>query len=664
MIGGGWWLDAHYPPDMHRSAPSALVTASNGAPLYIFTTSDGMWRLPTTPDMVDPVYLKMLQAYEDKRFFEHPGVDPLALVRAIGQRLSAGRVVSGASTLTMQVARLLEPRPRTIRSKIIEIGRALQLEMRHSKTDILSLYLTLAPFGGNIEGVRSASLIWLGKEPSWMTPGEAALLVALPQSPSALRPDRHPQAAQAARDKVLDRMLELGVLDAEQVREAKTESIPTVRRPLARLAPHASHRILSEKRGTDSLIDLSLQKSLESLLQRYASQHEKLDDDSSVAVMVVDNQDSAIIAYAGSVDSFDTRRMGAIDMVRAVRSPGSTWKPFIYGMAFDDRTLHPGTIIRDVRTDFSGYAPSNFNQQHMGAISVREALQMSLNIPAVIALNQVSPERFVARLRDVGAPVRLPRGARPSLPIALGGAGTTLEHLVLLYSGLANGGSVTQLRLRTSDPSGDKKTLFGKEAATQITSILAEAPPPPGFPLAGPDSRRIAFKTGTSYGYRDAWAIGYDARYTVGVWVGRPDGSPLADRLGRNAAAPILYDTFALLPRPVEPLITDQTLVTLKAPQSLRRLGGVSAPSRAQTPPLELTFPLDKSTIDLTSVEHGLKLTAKGGRRPLAWLINGEPLQTPAWRHDTIWIPDGPGAATITVIDNDGHTVSAEIWLQ
>ena len=663
LLGTGFALDALFPLDMSRSVPSVVVTAANETPLHVFTTKDGMWRLATTPDKVDPVYLKILQAYEDKRFFDHPGVDPFALVRAVGQRLTAGRVVSGASTLTMQVARLLEPRPRTIRSKIIEIGRSLQLEARYSKQEILSLYLTLAPFGANIEGVRSASMIWLGREPSWMTPGEAALLVAIPQSPAALRPDRHPEAARAARDKVLDRMLELGVLSAEEVQEAKTENIPTQRHPPPRLAPHISQRLLAEKRGTDSLIDFTLQNSVEALLRRRAGQIQDLDPESSISVLVVDNLERSVIAYAGSVDSFDIRRQGAVDMVRAIRSPGSTWKPFIYGMAFDDRTLHPGTIIRDVRTDFAGYAPSNFNPQHMGAVSVRESLQMSLNIPAVIALNMVTPTRFAARLRDVGSPISLPRGSSPSLPIALGGAGTTLEHLVLLYAGLARGGEVLPLRLRASDPQGPGKVLFGAEAAAQITSILAEAPPPPGFPLAGPDSRRIAFKTGTSYGYRDAWAIGYDARYTVGVWVGRPDGTPIADRLGRNAAAPVLYETFALLPRATEPLVPDQTLSTAKAPQSLRRLGGVTAPTPGK-PPLEMTFPPDNSVIELSSVELGLKLTAKGGRRPLVWLVNGEPLQTPAWRQDAVWLPDGPGAATITVIDTDGRTVSANVWLQ
>lgn len=662
FVGTAFILDSLFPLDLRRAVPSVVVDDVTGAPLRVLTTKDGMWRLAATPDGVDPLYLRILQAYEDKRFHDHPGVDPVALLRAVGQWLKAGRVVSGASTLTMQVARLLEPRPRTVRSKIIEMGRALQLEARYSKDEILSFYLTLAPFGANVEGVRSASLIWLGKEPAWMTPGEAALLVAIPQSPAALRPDRHIGAARAARDKVLDRMLELGVLNEKQVGEAKSEVLAGRRFPLPRRAPHLSERLLAEGKGTRSLIEPKLQASLENMLQRWIALPGALDDQSSIAVLVVDNAEHAVIGYAGSADYFDARRRGSVDMVRAIRSPGSTWKPFIYGMAFDERRLHPGTVVRDVRTDFGGYAPSNFSQQHVGAITVREALQMSLNVPAVIALNLVSPTRFAARMRDVGSPISLPRGTPPTLPVALGGAGTRLDHLVLLYSGLANQGNIYPLRLRPDDPVEPVRTLFGAEAAIQITTILAEAPPPPGFPLAGPDSRRIAFKTGTSYGFRDAWAVGYDARYTIGVWVGRPDGTPIADRLGRNTAAPILYETFALLPRPTSPLVASGPVE--KTPESLRRVGGLVAASWEKRPPLELIFPPNDAIVDLTSVELGMKLTAKGGRRPFSWLVNGVPLESPVWRRDAVWLPDGPGAATVTVIDHDGHTVTSRIWLQ
>ncbi|MBS1223299.1 MAG: pbpC, partial [Proteobacteria bacterium] len=311
---------------------SALVLDRQGYTLRAFAVPPGVWRLPARPEDVDPLYLTMLRAYEDQRFDAHPGVDPLAAARALGQWLSQGRVVSGASTLTMQAARLLEPHERDLPGKLGEMLRALQLEWRYAKDDILSFYLTLAPFGGNLEGVRAASLAWFGKEPSRLTAAESALLVVLPQAPSRLRPDRFPDRARAARDKVLARMGQLGVLTGWQVEEARQEPLPARLRPLPFRAPHLADRLRAARPDATlhpTFVDRGLQQTLETLARQ---QQSALEPESSLAILVVAHRDRRVLAYVGASDFHDPRRAGQVDMVRAVRSPGSTLKPLVYGL--------------------------------------------------------------------------------------------------------------------------------------------------------------------------------------------------------------------------------------------------------------------------------------------------------------------------------------------
>lgn len=665
-------LDHHYPPDLHRARDlSAVVVDHQDRLLRAFTTADDTWRLPVTTEAVAPRYFTMLQAYEDHRFSYHPGVDPLAMTRALGQWLFHGEVVSGASTLTMQTARLLEPRPRTLGSKLIEILRALQLEWRFSKKEILDLYLTLAPYGGNLEGIRAASLAYFGKEPAHLTDAEAALLVVLPQSPSRLRPDRFAQRARQARDKVLGRVLARGLLESKAHREALEESIPQHRSPLPFLAPHLARRLTLEHPQAihRTLIDVHLQAPLEAVAHRA---QERLDHRASLAILVAENRTRAVRAYVASADFFASQRAGQVDMIQAIRSPGSTLKPVIYGLGFEDMIIHPETLVADVPTRFGDYAPGNFRDTYSGEVTIREALQRSLNIPAVRILEQVGPSRVTAALGQVGVQLQWStRRSQPGLPLVLGGVGMSLADLVTLYTGIAQGGLITPLRYRQDDPPGEARPLFGQVAAWYLADILREAPPPVAELSSAftRDPRRIAYKTGTSYGFRDAWAVGFDDDHTVGVWVGRPDGAPSPGHYGRNTAAPLLFQVFDLLPppraTPTAPPAGVLNVANAQLPPPLQRLD--TPGPRRHEPSLTITFPVDGSRVELSRLSDGLEplpLLAEGGRRPLRWMVNGEPVATTSSRRrQAFWQPDGEGFARITVIDGHGRSASARVRL-
>jgi penicillin-binding protein 1C len=668
-------LDRRNPLDMGRlQSHSVMVLAEDGSLLRGFAAAGGAWRFPETADAVDPKFLKFLIAYEDQRFYEHPGIDPLAILRALAQAAKAGHVVSGASTLTMQTARLLEPRPRVLESKLIEMGRALQLEAHTGKAGILGIYLSLAPYGGNLEGVRAASLAYFGKEPRHLSEAEAALLVALPQSPETLRPDRFPAAARAARDKVLARVFAAGVIDAAIYRAALEEPTPDSRLPALNDAAHLALRMRLAKPGELTIrthIDADLQDRIQTLTERSQA---ALEPGAGIAVLVVDNADRRVLAYLGSADFFDAQRYGQNDMVRAIRSPGSTLKPFIYGMAFEDLIVHPETVVKDVPMRFGDYAPSNFDHLFRGDVTAREALQLSLNLPAVALLDRVGPGRFAARLGQAGAPLILPaKDSLPGLPIALGGVGTSLESLVTLYSALAEGGIARPLLFTADQSKGEGRMLMSPLAAWYVTRILDETPPPDRW-LPASNRRNatdIAYKTGTSYGYRDAWAIGYNARYTVGVWVGRPDGAFSAERMGREAAAPILFQILDQLPHAQSAAATTPPAGAILAgtndlPANLRRFDPQPGLESNALPKItggpSIRMPVDGSTLDLAKAS--LVLTAAGGALPLHWLVNGTPIESLPFRREAQWQPDGRGATRVTVVDGLGRSASAAVWLK
>ena len=668
-------LDAVFPPALERYRTlSTAVLDADGRPLRGFTAGDGIWRFAAVPGDVDPLYLDMLVGYEDKRFRSHPGIDLLALARAMAQWAAAGRPVSGASTLTMQTVRLLEPRPRTIASKLVEMARALQLEWHFGKDRILAIYLTLAPFGGNLEGVKAASRFYFGKEPAHLTPGEAALLVVLPQSPSRLRPDRFPERARRARDKVLERMAGAGVLSLRQVAEARGERVPRIRHAAPFAAPHLARRLYlahPEQTLHRTAIRRTLQADLAALAGRHLS---RLEDGATIAALIVDNETLEVRAYLGSTDFFDAGRSGQVDMVRAVRSPGSTLKPFIYGIAFDLLGVHPETLISDRPTRFGDYAPVNFDQRYRGDVTVREALQLSLNVPAVAVLDRLGAARFARLVGDAGMALHLdPKLKRPALPMALGGVGVSLWDLVGVYAGLARGGTIAPLRLTDGDPVDSGTKLLSTAAAWYLTNIL-EGTPPPTSRMAARHTvgwRKIAMKTGTSYGFRDAWAIGYDRGHTVGVWVGRPDGGFGSGRTGHVKASPVLHDIFDLLPGMDErfaPPPPDGVLLarTDQLPPPMRRLGrrdvGVAADDG-----IAIAFPMDGAVLEVRGTEKGLaglQLRANGGRKPLRWLIEGRPIPSAPFRRSVLWSPDGEGQARITVVDAAGRTATTKVWLR
>ncbi len=634
-----------------------------------FLTADGKWRLPIEPDKADPLYRRMLVAAEDSRFAWHPGIDPLAMLRASAQLALSRHIVSGASTLTMQVARLLEPHPRSLPAKFGEMAKALALERRLAKDQVLGLYLALAPFGGNLEGVRAASLAYFGKEPGRLSAAECALLVAIPRSPERLRPDRHPEAARAGRDRVLLRMAEAGVISPAALAEARAEDIPRIRLAMPFRAPHLARALRNEDPAASihrTTIDPLLQQRVEDLLKREVM---ALDPEASIAAMVVGNRDRRVLAYAGSADFDAAARRGTLDMARAVRSPGSALKPFIYAMAFDRLLIHPETVLDDRPRHFGDYAPSDFDGRFQGDVSARQALQYSLNVPAVAVLDRLGPARFTAALAAAGVRLRLPEPtADPGLAVALGGAGITLADLVRLYTALSNGGEVTPLRYRSDGPLVAGTPIFGPLGAWYVNDILAEAPPPPGvLPAEIRRGRRLAFKTGTSYGYRDFWAVGYDPQFTIGVWAGRPDGTPMPGRSGRLTAAPILFKIADLLgpamPRSETPPPSGALLVTRNyLPARLQRLDPRPLPQAAASAGgPQIVYPPDGALIEWRGEE--LPLEAVGGKRPFRWLVDGKPLPSTPPRRPIYWQPEGVGFARLTVIDGEGRSAHSTVRL-
>lgn len=525
-------LDRLFPLPRFGSDGAQVVVAADGTPLRTYPSRDGVWRYPVGPGQVSPHYLETLLTYEDRWFYWHPGVNPFALARAGWQWAAHGRIVSGGSTLTMQVARLLDPElagqpSKTLSAKLRQAWRAIQLEMHYSKDEILGLYLSHAPMGGIVEGVEMGARMWLGKSAADLSHAEAALLTALPQAPSRLRPDRHPQAAQLARDKVLQRMAQRGVWDAALVADARIENVVAPPLRARWLAPLAAQRLLGEAGPAAGVVRSTLDPDIQSTVEAMLLDRvDALPPKVSMAVLVMDNDSLEVKAYAGSADFTDDSRYAHVDMVRGVRSPGSTLKPFLYALALDEGLIHSESLLLDAPLSFGGYAPGNFQAAFAGPVSVAQALQRSLNVPAVDLLDRVGPARFASVMLAGGVHLRMPAGAVPNLSLILGGGGTTLEELVGAYRALARGGLSGRPRLRASQPRIEAR-LMSPGAAWIVRDIL-ELGGHPDRPLfqGAAAGRQLAWKTGTSFGFRDAWAVGVTDRYTIGAWVGRPDGTP------------------------------------------------------------------------------------------------------------------------------------------
>jgi penicillin-binding protein 1C len=663
-------LDFFLPPPMANTRDvSTVIEDKRGAALRVFPVEDGKWRIRADLDRLDPDFVTSLLAYEDSRFLSHTGVDPLAMGRAALSLASAGRVVSGGSTITMQTARLLEPRPRTLGAKLIESVRAVQLERRYSKKQILELYLTLAPYGGNLEGVRAASWAYFGREPDNLSPDQIAMLIALPQSPEARRPDLKPQNAVTARKRVLDRLAAKGVFAADLAAESAEYPAPA-RRDFPALAWHAADEARARADAAGDIrttLDISLQKELEALSLRAAGPaHEGV----QIAIMAVEIGSREVRAAVGS--SYRDRAGGWIDLTNRPRSPGSTLKPFIYGMAFDDGVASADTRIADAPKRFASYRPDNFDRVFRGDVTVAQALQHSLNVPAVAALDSVGARRFAAALANAGAELSMPLTSDDDtgLAIALGGAGLTVREVASLYAALGDGGHARPLVWLASEAAARAKTLkslpstqiMSAESAREIIDILSAAPTPSGRMPAKltQDAPEIAFKTGTSYGYRDAWAAGVSGGYAVIVWMGRADGAPRPGVTGRDGALPVLFEAFDAIARVTPargsgPALREDQEGDHAPPAPLAQFEHENAPP-------QILFPPDNAEV-WSDEEHTSFVLAAEGRGRLTWYADGAPVERNA-AGDAVWRPGAPGFYDLAVVDAAGRTARSRVRIR
>ena len=658
-------LDALFPPPISRGdRVSILVSDREGRPLRALPLQNGTWRLRADLDEIDPVFIEALLEVEDQRFWRHGGVDWVGMGRAVFSSVKAGRIVSGGSTITMQTARLLEPRPRTVGSKLIEIFRAHQIEARLSKQEILSLYLTLAPYGGNLEGIRAASWRYFGRAPNELSDDQIALLIALPQSPEVRRPDLRPEGARAGRDEIITKLNRLGYLDDRRTAEARAADIPGRRFAFPAKAWHAASKVATgQNSDTRATLDAALQAELERTARRAV---ESLGSETQVSILVVDIPTRAVRAAIGSADR--ARPGGWLDLTAQARSPGSTLKPFIYAMAFDDGEASPTTRIQDLPKRFSAYQPENFDRMFRGDVRVAEALQHSLNIPAVLALDRVGPQRFAASLALAGAPPRISRSAynAPGLALALGGAGMTGQELAVLYAALGDGGRAKPLVWREADITARKDQsgyrLMSADSAQSILDILKKSPAPagrmPGRLTA--NAPEVAFKTGTSYGFRDAWAAAVSGRHAIVVWVGRADGAPRPSETGRKAALPLLFE---VADRAAHHLGNDldatSRLKTKTAPDAKGALANFAPEGR----PPEILFPPREAELWAGPVNGQAPrpfVLAGRGESDLRWYIDGQPVRPDAGGLP-VWAPTAPGFYDVKAVDDFGQAATVKV---
>ncbi|MFD2932423.1 penicillin-binding protein 1C [Spirosoma flavum] len=532
---------------------STIITARDGSILHAFLSRDDKWRMYAELNEITPALRDAILFKEDKYFWYHPGFNPVAMLRAAGRNLLTSRRTSGASTITMQTIRLLEPRERTYVSKLIELFRALQLEIHYSKEQILQLYLNLIPYGGNIEGIKSASILYFGKSPALLSLAELTTLTIIPNRPSSLRLGTHNALVVQERNRWLGRFRTSQLFDETTIMDAMNEPLMAYRREAPQLAPHLARRLRIENPTTPivhSSLNPAMQATAERLVLQYANRIRPYNIHNS-AVLIVDNKSREVVTYIGSADFDNAFDGGQVDGVRAVRSPGSALKPLLYGLAFDAGIITPKTKLADVPTNFSGYEPDNYDRRFNGAVTAEFALANSLNIPAVALLKEIGTPALVSTLRKAGFSAIKKQASQLGLSMILGGCGVTLEEMTRLYAGLANGGNVQPLRYTSSQapPLKTNTRLISSEAAYLVTHTLTQITRP-DLPNNFDNSYhlpRIAWKTGTSYGRRDAWSIGYNQRYTIGVWVGNFSGVGVAELSGANTATPLLFQLFNVL---------------------------------------------------------------------------------------------------------------------
>ena len=532
---------------------STIITDNKGEVVHAYLTSDEKWRMQTTLEEISPLLRKTIIAKEDKYFYRHPGFNPIAIIRAAGKNVLQLKRTSGASTITMQVARALEPKKRTYWNKLREVFRALQLEWKYSKDEILQLYLNLVPYGGNIEGVKSAAILYLNKNPDHLSLAEITALSIIPNRPSTLIPGKFNDRIILERNRWLNKFATEGVFTKKEIEDALAEPFPAYRRDVPQSIPHLSLKL--KKQGATIIkttIDMNVQAKTEILVADYIRSMQ-LKGIRNAAVMVVDNRTRNVIAYVGSASFTDSTDGGQVNGAAAIRQPGSTLKPLVYAMAIDKGLLTPKKIIEDVAVNYAGYAPENYDKQFNGEISMEYALEHSLNIPAVKTLKAVGKDPFLEELIACHFEQIRKDQKKLGLSMILGGCGASLEEMTGLYSAFANDGVYRPLHYTQTAAKDSlfptKHRILSSASNYMITEILSRVNRP-DFPLNWQSTERmpkIAWKTGTSYGRRDAWSIGYNKNYTIGVWVGNFSAKSVADLSGATIATPLLFKIFNTL---------------------------------------------------------------------------------------------------------------------
>jgi len=528
---------------------STIVTDNKGEVVHAYLTSGQQWRMKTELNEISPLLRKIIIEKEDRYFYSHPGVNLPAMARALGKNIFRMKRTSGASTITMQVARAMEPKRRTYFNKLVEVFRAFQLEMKYSKNEILQLYLNLVPYGGNIEGVKSASILYFKKNPDHLSLAEITALSIIPNRPSSLVMGKNNDLIVKERNRWLKKFAADKVFTDKEIQDALEEPLTASRGLVPKLIPHLSYRL--KKQGAaiiHTCIDMNTQSKLEKLVEDY-SRAMSLKNIHNAAVMVIDNNTHQVVAYIGSANFKDTTDDGQVNGAAAIRQPGSTLKPLLYGLCMDEGLLTPKMVITDVAVNYGGYAPENYDRKFNGYVTMEYALEHSLNIPAVKSLRALGKDKMIQRLADCDFQQIKKDQKKLGLSLILGGCGATLEELTAMYSIFANNGRYIRPDYTLQDSSHGNRAgvkILSPAATFMINETLSKINRP-DFPLNWQSTEhmpKIAWKTGTSYGKRDAWSIGYNKHYTVGIWLGNFSGQGVAELSGANIATPLLFKIF------------------------------------------------------------------------------------------------------------------------
>jgi len=530
---------------------STIIESSDSTVIHSFLNNEDKWRMYTELSEISPILKKAIIFKEDKYFYQHFGINPFAICRALFNNVIKGRRTSGASTITMQVIRLLNPKKRTYFNKLIEIFRALQLELKYSKDEILQLYLNLVPYGGNIEGVKSASILYFNKKPYLLSIAEIATLSIIPNRPNSLTLGVDNEYIMKERNKWLQRYLNAQLFEKQDILDALEEPLTAIRIEAPKLAPHFSIRMkkmFPNQNIIKTSIDINKQIIIQSFVNNYIKRLYNKNIKNAV-VLVIDNSSHKVVSYIGSADFYNTEDGGQVDGIQAIRSPGSTLKPLLYANAFDLGLITPKFVIADVPTNYSGYAPENYNDKFNGNVTIEYSLAHSLNVPAVKILDLITIEIFLKTLKKAGFKKIIADKSKLGLSLILGGCGVTLEELTKVYSAFANDGMISEISYLQNDTIQNSSKIISKQAAFLITEILTQVTRP-DLPMEWQNSSnipKIAWKTGTSYGRKDAWSIGYNKQYTIGVWVGNFSAESVSELSGSEYAAPLLFNIFNTL---------------------------------------------------------------------------------------------------------------------